>query len=183
MANDNLYLLKYEQDIIFDQYVIDQNEASDDEVKRYTLLPGDSSSTAGYISVDPAPENTGNGSFYVRYYEPDTSFDDVADTTAIPIPGVLIDYAVFKCEQIKGKDDRANKYFARFLGPATIRKDNDKLTGIALLEQMQIGKLKAVGQPKQIRYYKGRHAMSRLYNNSGNNQAYLAENYFDYPER
>lgn len=180
--DDVLYQLKFEPDIIFDQYVTDQDEDSNDEVRRYTILPGDVSSTAGYICVDPAPETTGDGSFYVRYYEPDTQYDNVAATTSIPIPGILVDYAVFKCEQIKGKDDRADKYFSRFLGPATIRKDNDKLTGIALLEQMQIGKLKPLGQPKQLKIYRGRRIMSRLYG-SGGSQEYYAENYFDYPEK
>jgi len=182
-TDDVLYPLKYEQEIIFDQYVTDQDEDSDDEVRRYTILPGDSSSTAGYINVDPAPENTGNGSFYVRYYEPDSQFSSVADTTAIPIPGILVNYAVYKCEQIKGQDSRADRYYNKFLGPPTMRKADDRLTGIALLEQMQIGKLKAIGQPKQLKYFRGRRAMSRLYDTVGENQEYIAENYFSYPEK
>ena len=183
MPTGELYPLKYEQEIIFDQYVTDQDEDSNDEVRRYTILPGDSSSTAGYINVDPAPENTGNGSFYIRYYEPDSQFDDVGDTTSIPIPGILVDYAVYKCEQIKGQDARADKYLKKFLGPSADGRNREQLTGIALLEQMQIGKLKATGQPKQFKYFRGRKAMSRLYDTVGEDQEYIAENYFSYPEK
>ena len=183
MATDTTYHIKYLPELLFDQHITDNNESSDDEVLRYTILPPDSDSTAGYIKVDPAPENTGHGAFYVNYYEPDTSFDDTSDTTAIPIPGILVDYAVYKCEQIKGNDTRASKYYNKFLGPPTMRKADDRLTGIALLEQMQIGKLKAIGQPKQLKYYKGRKAMSRLYDTSGEDQEYIAENYFSYPEK
>jgi hypothetical protein len=182
-TDDVLYPLKFEQEIIFDQYVTDQDEDSDDEVRRYTILPGDSDSTAGYINVDPAPENTGNGSFYIRYYEPDAQFEDVADTTAIPIPGILVDYAVYKCEQIKGKDTRADNYYKRFIGPSSDSRNKERLTGIALLEQMQIGKLKATGQPKAIKYFRGRGVMSRLYDTVGEDQEYIAENYFSYPEK
>jgi len=180
--DDVTYQLKFEQEIIFDQYVTDNDESSNDEVRRFTILPADSTSSSGYLLVDPAPETTGDGSFYIRYYQPDTQFDDVADTTTIPIPGILVDYAVFKCEQIKGKDDRAAIYYKRFLGAPADRRNLEQLTGVALLEQMQIGKLKAIGQPKQIKYFRGRNAMGRMYG-SGGDQASIAENYFNYPEK
>lgn len=180
---DDLYQIKYKPELEFDLYVVDQDEEPDDHIVRYTILPPDANSSSGYIKVDPIPETSNNGSFYIRYYQADSDFDDVADTTSIPIPGILVDYAVFKCEQIKGNDTRAQIYFNRFMGPAADRRNLDRLTGIALLEQMQKGKLTAIGQPRQMKYFRGRAAMSRMYDNGGEDQGYLAESYFNYPSK
>lgn len=158
-----IYHIEYLQDIEFDRLTIDEDETADDTLSYYTILPGDSSSTAGYISVDPPPETTGNGSFYIRYYQPDTDFDDVGDTTAIPLPYLLEHYAVSKIEQIKGNDDRSEFYEKLFKGPGSKMKDVARMSGLALLEQMQRDKLKPTNQPQQLKNFRGRNAVSRLY--------------------
>jgi len=182
-SDDNLYPIKELSDLEYDQIVIDQDEDADDHVTHYRIVAPDSSSSSGYIEVDPAPENSDNGSFYIRHYEPDADYEDVADTTSVPIPVILTYLPIAKGLRLKGKNGLADDYEAKFYGPADRRKGYQPLTGIPLLEQMQVGKFKAIGQPKQLVRFRGQRAMERMYSSRGFDRDRIAENYFDYPRR
>lgn len=158
-----IYQIEYLSRVEFDALVRDESETTDDHASFYNILPPDTSSSSGYIRIDPEPENTGNGSFYIRYYKADGDYDDVADTTSIPIPNVLELFAIAQIEYLKGNDARGALYEKLFHGPASRRKDDSTLTGISLLEQMQKDKLKPTSQPKQLKRFRGRNAVGRLY--------------------
>jgi hypothetical protein len=172
-----LYHLRFISELEFDQKEIDQDETDNDSLVYYTIAPPDSSSSSGYIRVDPAPASASQ-QFYIRYYEPDADYNDVADTTSIPIPSILEDYAVFRCEQIKGDERKAKIYRDLFYGPSDRRGTSDDLTGIRLLEKMHNGRLIPQGKPRVLKKYIGRRIGSRLYGNRFVDRDWIAENTF-----
>jgi hypothetical protein len=182
-TRDDTWHLKHLTDVEYDYEARDETATTDDELSYYNIKAPDSSSTAGYLRVWPIPTTTDRGTFYVRYYQPDTDFDDIADTTAITYPQVLIDYAIARCEQVKGDDERADKFMKLFYGPQIGRAKYDNPTGIALLNLLQRGKLRPLKQPRSLKTFRGRLAMRRFFKDHEVNRDSLAENYFDYPSR
>ncbi len=177
--NVQVYQLLYITRIEYDAMTRDENETGNDSLFSYTLLPPDGSSTAGYFTVDPKPLTTGNGSFRIRYYAPEADFDDVADTTSIGLPNILGLFAVAQIERMKGNDERAGIFEKLFNGTGSQNRDRSQLTGMALLEQMQINRLKPTSQPRSIKRFRGRSAVTRLYGSSAfTNRDFLAETYF-----
>jgi len=173
-----IYPLEFLSEIEFDTRIIDQSETTDDSLKFYTIQQPDSSSTSGYILVDPNPKTTGNGSFYIRYYQPDDDYEDVADTTSIPIPSVLELFAIAQCEKIKGNDARASIFEKLFFGPASGNKRVSVKTGVALLENMQANKLRPTKQPRSLKKFMGRGAVKRLFRGHGVNEDSQRERYW-----
>jgi len=162
-STDEIYHLQHVSDVEFDELVRDNNDTDDDYAWAYNLMPPDSNSTSGYIRIYPIPKTTGVGRLYIRYYQPDSDYDDVSDTITVPIPQILTDYGLYRAFQVKGDETRARIYRNEFFGPAEGRKDVDEITGIQMLLNMQANKGKALGQPKVIKSYRGRRAVSRLY--------------------
>ncbi len=176
---NEMYTLDDLTDIEFDYRIRDITSATNfDYIRVYNITPPDSSSTSGYIRVDPKPLTTGYGSFYVRYYINETDYSSVADTTSIPIPSILEDYAIAQCERIKGDENRALLYERLFFGPSPDERDNKSLSGIALLQQMQSGKGRPIGKPQQMKVWKGRNVMNRFTLSRGSNIDLIRENYF-----
>lgn len=179
-GDEVLYNLRFYGDVEFDQQIVDMNATEDDSLDIYTILEPDQNSTAGYLRVDPVPATTGGGKFHIRYYEPDEDYNDVADATSIPIPSILENYAIFRCEQIMGDENKAKIYKELFFGPADRSKDTQSLSGVALLESMQNNKGRPTGQPRSIKVFRGRMPIGRLYGNRvTTNRDTLVENYFD----
>lgn len=138
------------------------NPETDDQVTDYTIEPGDQNSTAGYLRVYPLPKTTGNGSFYVRYYEPDAEYTSVSDEIGIPIPSILDNYALSYAFRIKGDDNRADVHEGLFYGPAEARKRISRPTGIAVLEKMQASKLKPTAKAQVLKKFMGRNYYQRV---------------------
>lgn len=180
-AHEMLYPLNPLTETEYDDLFRDQTDPEeDDAITDYYLELPDQNSSSGYIRCYPVPETTGGGSFYVRAYAPESDYDDVADTTAIALPKILEDYAIFRCLQIKGDEIRANVYKDLFFGPAETRKDNEDLSGIALLENMQINKGKVLGKPRLMKVYRGSRYIRKVFGNP-RSSAYrdtLAEKYW-----
>lgn len=164
-SNTDTWPLDSVTDIEYYDLTRDNDREDDDHVEVYNLMPPDSNSTTGYIRVYPTPETTG-GTFYVDYYENEGDFTSLSDTTKIPLTSILEDYAIAQCERIKGNVTKESIYEKKFYGPASDRKDNEMMTGIALLEQIQGSKGRPVGKPRSIRTFRGRKAISRYYRSS-----------------
>lgn len=164
-----LYQLMYRTEFEFDELISDLDREDDDAVTQYTLTPPDSTSTSGYIKLYPTPENTLSatlgGSLYIRYYQPDADYDDVSDTTLIPLPYIMEDYAVAQCFKIMGQDDKAKFYLEKFYGVGEDRKKFNAATGINLLELMNQRKGSPLPRVQSIKRFMGRNAFRRLYGN------------------
>lgn len=175
---NEMYTLDYLTDVEFDYRIRDITSAANfDYARVYNIQPPDASSTSGYIRIDPIPLTTAYGSFYVRYYINETDYVSPSDTTAIPIPSILEDYAIAQCERIKGDEDRALLYEKSFNGPAPFSRDNTSLSGIALLQQMQKGKGRPLGHPQQLKVWRGRD-LNRFTQSRGSNLDATRENYW-----
>lgn len=176
--------LTFQEKLIFDDRVRDQNRSKDDQIEVYTLLPADSSSANGYIQVDPVPEHA-YGTLYPNYYKTMTTLNDVADTTPIPIPSILETYAISQCERIKGNETKAELYENIFFGKSGGKKGSvtTRSTGIQLLERMQNAQTHPQGQPKSFKLWRGRKALRDLMQDTsyGLSNDSMREKYFDYP--
>lgn len=175
-----LYHLRGMSDIEFDARVRDLNKTNDDNVKFYKLLPADSSSTVGYFQVDPTPKSSGVGTFYPNYYEKMADLDSVDDTTQVPMPAILEDYAIAQIWKIKGNESKASYYEKLFFGPADREKDISQITGIPLLDQMDEYQ-KSIGQsqPKSLFRFKGPRFINRFFGDDiSTSPDYYRENYF-----
>ncbi len=177
----NLYPISPVTDIEFDNRPNVQNETtvtSDDWIRTYNIVSSDNSSQSGYIRVDPVPKTTGFGSFYVRYYIDEADYVSLSDTTSIPLPSILEDYAIAKCYRLKGNEVLARTFESLFYGPSPDERDNKDLSGIALLQQMQRGKGRAIGQPQQIKVWRGRKAWTNYGTPLGASPDARRENYY-----
>lgn len=177
-GTDETWPLDVIDNILFDKLVQDNDRTGQDEVQSVNILPPDSSSSVGYIRCFPTPITNSVGSFYIRWYENEPDFTSVADTTKIPLPSILENYAIAQCEKIKGNEEKANYYEGLFYGPEDLAKDKKKLTGIPLLEKMQEQKLSAVKKPRQMKRWVGRRAMTRLFRRGAVNRDYIREHYW-----
>ena len=178
--------LTFQDKLVFDDRVRDQNRDHDDQVEVYTLIPPDSSSDNGYFQVDPIPDTAGSHKFYPNYYKVMTTLDDVADETPIPIPSILETYSISQCERIKGNETKAELYENNFFGNPDKKQGNSRRnTGIQLLERIQNAQTHPQGQPKSIKMWRGRKAVRELMQDSsfGLSNDSLREKYFDFPRR
>jgi len=181
-TTDNTYQLEQKSMVEMDSLVQDNDMTSDDWPSSYTIEPPDDSDAVGYLSLDVPSKTTGYGTFYIRYFELMTDLDDVADSTDVPLPSILEDYALAYCFPIKGDETRGKMYMDRFYGPQPSKMEgqyNREPTGIRLLELMQANKGKALGQPKALKVFKGRNAIgNRFGKNSSTDLDYIRENYY-----
>jgi hypothetical protein len=160
---DTTYPLDQLTDLEFYELTQDNDREDDDWAEAYRILVGDGSSDSGYIEVYPTPATTGRGTFYVDYYELEQDYDSFSDTTKIPIPQLLVYFAVAEIEQIKGNDGKSKVYRDLFFGPPPDKRDNENLTGLALLYSIHNKKLRALKKPRVLKKFKGRGYLSRVY--------------------
>ena len=180
-TTNEIYQLKFIPLLEYDYISRDNRNTDtirDDWVQYYTLLPADSSSASGYYNVWPIPKTTGRGTFYVRYFEEMTDLDDVADTTQVPLPQIIEDYAIAMCYKILNREDIAKVYEDRFWGPAGEIKGRRGLTGLALLEQLNYNQKRPKGQPRSLVDFTGREPLRRLFGNVRIDRDRLHEDYF-----
>lgn len=146
-SSDTTYNLRYVSNLEFEYIARDNSSSDDDNVAHYSIYPGDSSNTSGYLHIYPRPETAGLN-MYLWYYTTMTDLDSFGDTTSVPIPSILEDYAIAQIMQIKKEDSKADRY--------------DKLfrEQIELLKQMQ---RKQVGAGRRLWEYKGRNPDARLF--------------------
>lgn len=178
-TEDYTYPIDIIQDVLFDDRIRDNTRQPDDHIRVGNLVAPDTNSSSGYLRVYPTPKTTGYGSFFIRWYENEDDFQSIVDTTSIPLPSILENYAIAKCERIKGNDKKADAYEGLFYGPPDSLKDRQRLTGIPLLEKMQNDKLRSVGTPRSMKIFIGRRGAQRLYKGSRGSLDWRREHYFN----
>jgi hypothetical protein len=180
-TTDNIYHLGKISLNEMDYLIRDNDMTSDDWPEKYTIEPADSTDATGYIAIDKPSLTAGRGKFYIRYFKTMADLDDVADSTDVPIPSILEDFALAYGFRIKGDETRGTEYDTRFYGPTPSKFEgqyNRTPTGIRLLELMQNSKGKAIGQPKSLKVWRGRNPMNRIFKDHSVNRDYYHINFW-----
>jgi hypothetical protein len=149
-STDSNYNLKYLPGIEFDYESRDNTASDDDKLEFYTIDPGDSTNTTGYLKVWPKPETAGLD-LIPKYYTIITDLDSYGDLTQVPIPSMLEDYALAQIFQIRKEETNADRY------------DRIFREQVELLKMMQ---KKQVGSLRNLWRYKGPDADARLFGGS-----------------
>ena len=178
-GTDNIYHLQMLPHYEFDALVSNLNQTKDDTATSYKLLPADSSSTNGYIQIYPTTKTTGVGTLFPNYYEKMANLDTVEDETQVPLPEMLEDFAIAQIEKVRGNETKAEMYEKFFFGPSGVQEKFQQLTGIALLDKLDLAQQQIQGQPRQLWRWRGRNAYTRYFSNRGLNRDYIKENYMD----
>jgi hypothetical protein len=150
-STDINYNLKYLPMVEFDYESSDNNASDDDNMKYFTIYPGDTTNETGYVYIWPTPETAGLH-LTPRYYKTFTTLESYSDETECPIPAILVDYALAQVFKIRMEDTRADYY--------------DKL----FREQMELLRMlqrKQVGSPRYMWKYQGPDAESRYFGSRG----------------
>jgi hypothetical protein len=166
-STDITYNLEYITLVEFDYLNQDNTVRNADEIKYYSIYPGDSSNLSGYLKISgmggESPLTAGLD-LTPRYYKIMTDLDSFGDLTEVPLPTILENYALAQIFKIRKEEDKASYY--------------DKL----FREQIELLKLmqkKQVTQRRNLLEYKGRGSSKKLYGTRNfSNNDYLRENYF-----
>lgn len=174
---DEIYHLRRKSNVEFDSLMRDLNRSKDDHPLMYKMLPADSASSKGYFQVDPVIQNSGVGQFYPNYYEKMADLDTVDDTTQVPLPFLLENYAISYVEKIKGNEKKSAIYEAWLLD-----SDPNKVPkGLAMLDAMDVHQRGSTGQPKQLVRFRGQSIETRLYGErTPRSRDWERENYFTF---
>ncbi len=178
---NEIYQLTFKELPEFDYLVRDNRGTAalqDDRVSAYTLREATTDFPDGSYEVWRTPKTTGSGTFLVRFFEEMTELNDVADATQVPIPSILENYAISKVYEIMGKERLADHYAELFWGPPQEDKNKGRLTGIGLLESLNSQQKRPRGQPRSLVSFRGRRAMSRLFNSRSIDTDQLREDYW-----
>lgn len=128
MANtDYTYGLIYVSNVELDSLVKDNLAAQADDIKYFTIrYPA---SGVAYFEIDQFPK-TANLTFYIRYYKKMADLNSYGDTTPVPIPQLLEDYACAMIFGVKGDETKKAVYETRFReGVQTLRREQKKQVG------------------------------------------------------
>lgn len=160
---ENIYPLTWSPLPEFYNLKADQNQADDDNVKYWTLLPPDSSSAKGYIGIHPTPETADCYIRPVYNYEP-SDLNSFGDTIVIPKPKGYVDYALYRiCDDIKMDEENANKFNSRVRASIVSLKKRAR---------------RQLGQP-EFQRFRGQRGWSRLFGEqTGLNSSDARENYW-----
>lgn len=176
------YMLRKKTDSEFLSNVRNANRPANDFPRIFRLLPPDANSTKGYFEVETPLQNSGVGVFYINYYKDEPDFTGIDSATSVIIPEILRDYLIASIYASKGNDAMFDKYMDRFTGPQNRKKTQGivRLSGIALLDELDRQHKVSQGQPKSVWNFRGQKAMTRLFGSRRiNNPDYVRENYFD----
>ena len=154
-STNQLYDLTPRPDEDFDRFEQITQTTNNNNVLYYKLAPPDSGSTVGYFVVFPIPSDT-TGTFYPIYYKNMNTLNDISDTTNIPYPEILEDYAAWRIHMDLKNENEAKLFKNLFFGNTARGFQNEQLTGIALLTMNQNSKTKTMNQPRSIWKFKGR---------------------------
>lgn len=180
-GGDRKWTLRPKSDVEFDGLTGDLNRPARDQSRFFRFLPPDASSLKGYFEIENQIQNSGVVIMYPNYYKEEPDYNSVDDTTAVIMPEILQDYLIYQIYETKGNETEGKKYYKRFTGPENREKTQalDDLTGIALLDALDMQYKYPAGSPKSLVKYRGQKAVTRLYGNSmPTSPDYLKENFF-----
>jgi len=144
--SDIVYNLRYLTNVEFEYETRDQNASDNDEVKYYSIYPGDSDNSTGYLHIWPVPETAGLD-MTPWYYKTITNLDSFADETEVSLPAILVDYALSQVYKIRG-DAKAEYYDKLF---------REQIDLLKLMQKKQTNSMRSLWN------YKGRRSKSRLF--------------------
>lgn len=161
--NSQKYNLSYLPRPVYDAYKTDQSSTLySDSTMQWTLLPPDTDNTVGYFGVYPTPATTGIY-FYRRYWRYLPELTSFASKTLVPVPEVLVNYALYEIYRLREDRDNALFYYGLF----------EK--GLKLIHGLQRRQL---GQ-QQILNYRGQNGFANLFGNPGlQSSENIVTNYF-----
>ncbi len=148
---DITYPLTFSPTVEFYNLKSDANQAKDDNVKYWTLLPPDASSDKGYIGLHTTPKTA---TCYVKpvYYFELTDLNSFGDSLVVPHPKGYVDYCLYRIsDDIKGDSSAAERYNARV---------NRSIIYLKRLNRRQLG------QPELFRF-RGVRGHSRMFGEGG----------------
>lgn len=177
-SNTQVYDLIPTPENEFDRFTQLSNLPLDDNVLRVKLLPPTTTNLQGSFKVYPIPKNTNIGTFYPEYFRKFTVLSDISDTTDLPFPEILEDYAAFRLHQLMGNKLQSDIYKKLYSGPSN-GSPEEPLTGIALLEVHNKNVMNvSTGYGKQLWRYRGRRGRNNYFGNGIVNRDYIRENFF-----
>lgn len=160
----------------FDRYTYNQARPADDNIRRFKILPPDASSAQGYFSIYPIVRTAGVGTFFPVYYRTMTVLDDISDVTDLPFPEILEDYAAWRLHDLIGNQDQANHYRDLYYGPSDASSDQ-RVTGIAMLEQYNKNKKQVLGYGRQLWRFRGQRGRNNFFGSGITTRDFIKENY------
>jgi len=146
-STDTNYNLKYLPNVEFEYESRDNNADDDDNIKYYSIYPGDSTNETGYLYIWPTPETAGLD-MTPWYYKTMTTLDSYGDETDVPIPSILEDYALAQIYQIRKEETNADRYDRIF---------REQMELLKLMQKKQVGSMRTLWR------YKGPNADERLF--------------------
>lgn len=175
-GQSQIYDLTPRSDEEFDRFEQDTTAENNNNVLYYKLAPPDTDSDLGYIVVWPVPADT-TGTFFPIYFKDMNTLVDISDTTSIPYPQILEDYAAWRLHNELGNTVEAGKYKNLFFGNTAKGQANEQITGIALLTMNHNNKTIPNNRPKRLWRYAGRRANKNAYGQGAYNNDYIKEFY------
>lgn len=155
-TSDINYFLKYLPFTEFKNKYKDEDADTDDNAKNYTY-----DEVNDYLLIGPKTESAGY-TVELYYYKSLTDLDSYGDTTSVPLPEVLINYATAKVWRRKDNFEKHDEYM------------NDFANSLRMLENMRVES----HHPKALKIWRGRKAMSRMYGDRRSYSDSDRENYY-----
>lgn len=174
-TNQGPYDLTAKPDEEFDRFEQSPSLQNNNNVLYYKVSPPDTGSNLGYYVVWPVPMDTG-GTFYPIYFKTMNRLNDISDTTSVPYPQILEDYAAWRLHNDLGNTVEAGKYKNLFFGNTARGTANEQITGIALLTMNHNNKTIPSNKPQRLWKYSGRRANKNSFSEGLNNDT-IKENY------
>lgn len=173
-STQQIYDLTNQNSTAFDINIYDLSQTGNDYAEGYKLLPPDSTSTKGYLQIFSTPVNA-VGTLYPLYYRQMATLDTVEDSTPVPLPNLLENFAIGQIEKIKGNETKAKIYEDMFYGTPPKSEGYRVITGLALLDSMDEANKRPSGQPRSLWTFRGQGGVR--YGRGWNND-FDKENYF-----
>jgi len=173
-AQTQIYDLTPKPDEEFDRYEQNPTNTNNNNVLYYKLAPPDTGSDLGYFVVWPVPQDT-SGIFFPIYFKDMNDLSDISDTTNIPFPQILEDYAAWRIHNDLGNTVEAGKYKNLFFGNTARGTANEQITGIALLTMNHNNKTIPSNKPKRLWKFRGRRPNINSYGQGLYNNDYVKE--------
>ena len=157
---DKTYRLEWVTTVELDFKLQDNLADDSDDLTHFTIRYP--SSDVVYFEVYPTPETAGNY-FFIRYWKKMGTLDSLGDSTPLPIPSILESFALSQIYKVKGDENKANLYEARFNRGVEVLKREQK---------------KHKGQPDFLQFRGQGGYKSFLGDRVSSNRDYDAEHYF-----
>lgn len=153
-TENTIYPLDFNSYTEFDDIVRDNDRDADNNAVDYTLDPPDDTSDNGYLNLAQIPESA-VGTLYIRGFKLMPLLEDVSDTTVVPIPSLLENFAIAKAFRTLGNEQKAGIYEELFFGPPSSLEKVRKLIGIPLLESQNQARKRPQGQARSLFRFRG----------------------------